>query len=398
MKISIEQATGLVLGHTSVLEEEQTPLEDSINRVLVRDIYSAIDQPPFDRSPLDGYGVISSDIEGASHETPVVLKVVDKLYAGMASDIPVLKGQAVRLMTGSMIPKGADCIIRQEDTDLGEQYVSIYRSLKADSNYCHIGEEYEAGAVLLKRRLKIDAAAIAVAAGAGLTSLPVRRHVRAAVISTGDEICRPGEKLPPGKIYDSNVSYLSVRLSQLGAVVTERISVEDNVDKIAALLERVAAGNDLVITTGGVSVGQRDLMEKSMEAAGAEIVFHGIDMKPGMPTLIAVKGRTLFLGLSGNPFSAAVPFELLVRPMFSKMLEDPSLELKKKKARAANDFTKRSPSRRFLRACFQNGVVYMPQKQGNGQMQTMVGCNCLIDIPAGTDEVWRGNEVNMIRI
>ena len=397
MSITVEQALRIVAEHTPVLPEESVPLLQSIGRTLTREVRSAIVQPPFDRSPLDGYAVIAADVESATAESPAVLRVVEKLYAGQATQLQQLqRGQAVRLMTGCMIPAGADCIIRQEDTDEGEGTVRIYRGVKSGSNYCYKGEEYGIGAQLLPVGQKIDAAAVALAASAGLTQLTVRRRPRVAILTTGDEVQQPGQPLSPGKIYNSNTSYLTARLIQLGTEVVVSRIVGDEMGALLEALEDCARSADLILTTGGVSVGQKDLTDLALRQFGADILFHGIAMKPGMPTLFAKRGDLLILGLSGNPFSAAVPFELLFRLILSRMVEDPSLAPRRETATAGSDFLKRSPSQRFLRAVCENGVVAMPTEQSNGQIRSMVGCNCLVDVPAGTAAVHTGDEVSII--
>ncbi len=346
--------------------------------------------------PLDGYALRAADSAGACRERPVSLWVVGKLYAGQESRVSLAPGQAVRLMTGSMIPSGADCVLRQEDTDEGEDVVQIYQELRPYSNFCRRGEEYGAGGLLLPAGCVVDPTGAAVAAGAGFADLPVRRRLRAAVVSTGDEVQQPGRPLRPGKIYDSNTTYLSARLRQLGVDVVRRASVPDDLDRTVAELARCAGMADLILTTGGVSVGQKDLLEAAARKFGAEIVFHGISMKPGMPTLLAVRGRTLLLGLSGNPFSAAVPFELLLRPALHKMTGDPRHQLRRAAARAENGFSRRSPSRRFLRGVCRDGAVSLPGAQSNGQMRSMIGCNCFVDLPAGTERIRPGDSVEII--
>lgn len=398
MSISVEQALTLILEHTSLLGEEQAPLKDSIGRILCKNVYAKFFQPPFDRSPLDGYALRSKDLESAAPETPAVLKVVDKLYAGDVSSVPVLPGQAVRLMTGSMLPQGADCVIRQEDTDEGEENVRVFKHLASGSNICFRGEEYQSGDLLIGVGQRIDATAIAVAAGAGLQSLPVRRRMRAAVISTGDELQQPGLPLLPGKIYNSNADYLAASLRQMGVDLLSVRTVNDDINCIADTLSTFADKADLILTTGGVSVGQKDLMKPAVLKAGGDIIFHGVSMKPGMPTLFAAKSKTLILCLSGNPFSAAVPFSLFVRPILAHMTQDPAWELQWERAYAATPFLKSSPTRRFLRGIYQAGAVTIPGKQSNGQMRSMIGCNCLIDIPAGTAQISVGDAINILRI
>lgn len=396
MPITLEEARDLVLQYTPVLEEEQAPLHQAVGRCLTRDVRSGLPQPPFDRSPLDGYAVVAADIASATPEAPVSLRVVDKLWAGMPARLCIEQGQAVRLMTGCMIPPGADAVIRQEDTDLGGETVRVFHPVDAGKNVCYQGEEYGPDALLLKKGSRIDAAGAAVAAGAGFTHLPVRRRARAVILTTGDEVCQPGTTLPPGKIYDSNTTYLMARLHQLGVETIAALTLADDLKVLADDLRRCAAEADLLLTTGGVSVGEKDLLEQAAKAAGAEVVFHGITIKPGMPTLFAALGDARLLGLSGNPFSAAVPFELLLRPMLAKMTEDPTLELRADTATAAQEFGKSSPTRRFLRAFCEQGRVFPPAAQSNGQMRSMIGCNCLIDVPAGSGMIHPGDPVNIL--
>ena len=396
MSITLEEAQNLVVRYAPVLNEEYVPLAESVGRRLTSDIRSAFPQPPFDRSPLDGYAVVAADVASATPDTPVKLQVVDKLWAGMPARVGVKRGQAVRLMTGCMIPSGADAVIRQEDTDLGVEIVQIFRPVASGKNICYRGEEYGTDALLLRRENRVDAASAAVAAGAGFTQLRVRRRARAVILTTGDEVRQPGTVLPAGKIYDSNTAYLSARLHQLGVETVAALTQEDDLTALSAALRRYAGEVDLILTTGGVSVGEKDLLEQAVKAAGAEVIFHGIDIKPGMPTLFAVLGNARLLGLSGNPFSAVVPFELLLRPMLAEMTGDPEPLLRADTAIAAQGFDKASPSRRFLRAFCKQGRVYPPAAQSNGQMRSMIGCNCLIDVPAGSGAIRPGDPVRIL--
>ena len=382
LSITVEQAREKLLEQVSPLEEEFVPVCQAVGRTVTRPVLASLLQPPFDRSPLDGYAARSADLAGAGGERPAVLKVVDTLFAGDESRVPVAPGQAVRIMTGAMLPAGADCVIRQEDTDLGEELVRIGTALPSGANCIRRGGEYGPGDCLLSAGQLVDPAAAAVAAGAGLPALPVRRRPRVAVLATGNEVCPPGAALPPGKIYDANTAYLTARLGQLGAEC-QTAAAKDEEASLAAVLRRLGGSADLVITTGGVSVGQKDLLEAVLRSMGAELLFHGISMKPGMPTLCALWEGTVFLCLSGNPFAAAVAFELLAPPALAVMTENPALLPVETTARASRDFLKRGAARRFLRARYRDGVVQIPQAQSNGQLRSMIGCNCLADIPEG---------------
>ena len=394
MSITIEEAIAIARRYAVVRPAEEVPLDGALGRVMARDVFAPLAQPPFDRSPLDGYAVCAEDTLEASPDAPVELQVVDRLYAGEVATVPLRRGQAVRLMTGAMLPEGASGVIRQEDTDRGEERVRIFRGVRSGENCCRKGEEYEAGSLLLTSGSRVDAASIAVAAGAGITHLPVYRRVRAAIISTGDEICQPGEPLATGKIYDSNRAYLSARLRQLGVEIKKALSVGDSIPQLCQSLQNYKACH-VILTTGGVSVGQKDLLEEAVRACGVQILFHGIAIKPGMPTLLARWDDSLILGLSGNPFSAAVPLELLLRPILAKMTGDPQLEMKRRRGVAADNFIKSSPTRRFLRARIVGRRVELPPAQANGQMRSMVGCNCLVDVPAGSGPIRRGDRVDV---
>lgn len=396
MRISLEQALNILMDHVTHGKTERKTLEDCLGLVLSEDVYALLDMPPFSRSAQDGYALCSKDSIGATGENPVKLKVTGKIYAGDHLDVQVRPGEAVRIMTGAMVPAGADCVLRQEDTDEGEDVVQIYKEVEPGCSICFKGEEYKKGHILLHAGTKIDAAALAVASGNGIMELPVYERVKAAVVSSGSEVVEPGTPLTPGKIYNTNTIYMKARLSQLGARVMMTRTVGDDLEVMAEALKEAADQAELVVTTGGVSVGQKDLTEEALLSIGAKILFHGIAIKPGMPTLAAEKDGVLFIGLSGNPFSAAIPFEMLTRMVLSEKMSDPSLKLHRETLTAVTGFSKDSRKRRFLRGKAEGKEVWLPDQQANGQMRSMVGCNCLIEIPAGSGPVKAGDKVEVL--
>ena len=396
MRISLEQALNILMDHVTHGKTERKTLEDCLGLVLSEDVYALLDMPPFSRSAQDGYALCSKDSIGATGENPVKLKVTGKIYAGNHLDVQVRPGEAVRIMTGAMVPVGADCVLRQEDTDEGEDVVQIYKEVEPSCSICFKGEEYKKGHTLLHAGTKIDAAALAVASGNGIMELPVYRRVKAAVVSSGSEVVEPGTPLTPGKIYNTNTVYMKARLHQLGAQVMMSRTVGDELEIMEEALKEAANQAELVITTGGVSVGQKDLTEEALLSIGAEILFHGIAIKPGMPTLAAEKDGVLFIGLSGNPFSAAIPFEMFVREILSLKMGDPDLKLRREALTAVTGFSKNSRRRRFLRGKAEGKEVWLPDQQANGQMRSMVGCNCLIEIPAGSGPVKAGDKVEVL--
>ena len=396
MRISLEQALNILMDHVTHGKTERKTLEDCLGLVLSEDVYALLDMPPFSRSAQDGYALCSKDSIGATGENPVKLKVTGKIYAGDHLDVQVRPGEAVRIMTGAMVPAGADCVLRQEDTDEGEDVVQIYKEVEPGCSICFKGEEYKKGHTLLHAGTKIDAAALAVASGNGIMELPVYRRVKAAVVSSGSEVVEPGTPLTPGKIYNTNTVYMKARLHQLGAQVMMSRTVGDELEIMEEALKEAANQAELVITTGGVSVGQKDLTAEALFSIGAEILFHGIAIKPGMPTLAAEKDGVLFIGLSGNPFSAAIPFEMFVREILSLKMGDPDLKLRRETLTAVTGFSKNSRRRRFLRGKAEGKEVWLPDQQANGQMRSMVGCNCLIEIPAGSGPVKAGDKVEVL--
>jgi molybdopterin molybdotransferase len=395
-EIDLEKAIGLIAADAHTLEPEEIDLIAANGRITAEDIISPIDQPPFPRSPLDGYAFDASAVEGASPENPVVLRVVDKIYAGDGSDTAVKRGEAVKLMTGAVIPQGCDCVIRQEDTDGGEETVTIRQRLRRWENYCFAGEDFTKGTLLLPAFSRIGPAAMATVAGAGLSRVNAIRRPRVSVISTGDELAAPGGALRAGEIYCSNNFYIEARLLEMGAEVTMSRIVKDDETALGDCIEEAASKSDAVISTGGVSVGEKDYMVRVLEALHADIVFHGIEIKPGSPAVFSKYGAARLLSLSGNPFASAASFELLVWPLLAALTGDKTLGLARTSAELADAFNKRGGARRFLRGRFDGSAVHLPDGHFNGQISSMIGCNCLVDLPANSDKLKPGDRVSIL--
>lgn len=394
----LKDALQMLLEQTKEIKEcEIISLWEAAGRVLAEDIIAVRNQPPFDRSPLDGYAVRSEDLKGASKEHPVKLKVIDEVDAGHVTESQVERGMAVRIMTGAPIPKGADCVVGQEDTDYGEEQVKVYEEIAYHKNYCFEGEDYRKGDLLLKKGIQIGAVEAGVLASLGLQEIFVFRRPKVSVITTGDEIVLPGEELLPGKIYDSNLYTLVTRLKSFGAEIKDFGRSEDDAEEVAKRIQKAFEDSDLVITTGGVSVGKKDIMHEVLNIMGAKRLFWKIAMKPGMPTLCALYQGKLLICLSGNPFGAAVNLELLVRPILAKMTGRRELKIRKKKAICQSEFPKKSFVTRYVRA-YDDGTNVKIGKGSNasGILSSMCGCNCLIEIPAGTERVDVGDEVEVV--
>ena len=237
--IALEEAIEMIMDNVSALSIKRVALLDALGCILAEDIFAPINQPPFARSPLDGYAVRAEDIKTACREHPVMLSVVDCVYAGMASKRRILPGEAVKLTTGAMLPEGCDAVIRQEDTDYGTKQVEVYQSVKPYQNYCFAGEEYREGELLVSKGVFIDASVLAVLSGAGIADeIPVYGLPSVAIVCTGSEIVSPHETmLPDGKIYGINGMYLQARLKELGIKEVCVFHTADETEKIVSLLQ-----------------------------------------------------------------------------------------------------------------------------------------------------------------
>ena len=397
--VTVEQALQLISERVSKVDrKEMLNLSDALGYVLAETIYSPISNPPFDRSPIDGYALRAVDSIGASKETPVCLKVVEEIDAGQHSDRFIEPGEAVRIMTGAPIPKGCDCCIRQECTDYGEEIVQIYQELQPHENYCDQGEDIQQGNLLVQEGTKLSFVEMGILASVGITEVEVYEKPRIALVTTGDEVIEPGEPLRPGKIYNSNLTMMKARFTELGHPLTIIESETDDAYALAKRLERLSTQVDVIITTGGVSVGKKDILHEALPIIGAERIFWRVLLKPGTPTIFSVYNGTPILSLSGNPFGALTNTELLVRPMLAILAQDEQLMPKRLSGEMEDDFIKESKGRRFVRACYENGRVFLSSKglHSSGVLSSMAGCNCVIDIKPGTKQLLKGDKVTVV--
>ena len=396
--IELEQAVEILLAHaSSVTETEDVPLLDAVGRVAAEDIKAGVDNPPFDRSPLDGYTFAAASTRMATAESPVTLRVVAEECAGDFFAGTVGAGECVRIMTGGAIPKGCDCVVRQEDVREDGDAIRVPFTSKPYENYCYAGEDIKKGTVILRQGQIIRAAQIAVLASEGHATVHVHRRVRVAVASTGDELLQPGEPLRPGKIYNSNLYLLAGRLKELGAEVTVVGSVPDDVERATEVIASYADKVDVFLTSGGVSVGKKDIMHGVVPALGAERLFWRVCMKPGAPAIAYTRGRLLGIALSGNPFAAFATFELMAKPALLRIAGQTDVMPARRRAVLADAFPKECLGRRFLRARMEaDGRVSLPDQHESGSLFSAAGCDAFVDVPAGTKPLAAGTEVEVV--
>lgn len=393
--LELETARQQLMEHISpVTATELVPLLEAPGRILAEDAVSTEDQPPFARSPLDGYALRGADTKNASKEQPKEFRVLGKVCAGDVFSGIAGQNEAVRIMTGAPLPKGTDTVIRQEDSDYGQDKVLIFAESAPYQNCCPQGEDYVKGTLLLHEGTLLNGTSVAVLASIGLHQVRVYQKPSIAVISTGDEIIQPGNPLSEGKIYNSNLYFVCGRLIDLKISPASLRHCPDHPQSMADEIRRISPSVDMIITTGGVSVGEKDIMHKVIEELGAKRLFWRVSLKPGAPTLAAVYKGTLLICLSGNPFGAAANFELLVRPVLSRLTRDESCNLRKEKAVLEEDFPKPGNVRRFIRGYTKSGKAW--PVQGNhvsGALSSMLSCNCLIELAAEQKSVKKGAHV-----
>ena len=402
--IALEEALEILNKNTKALKSEVVSIKDSLKRVLYGDVKSKINNPPFNKSVFDGYAFKSEDSKGTSKENPIELKIVDEIFAGMWPEIEIKHGEAIRIMTGAPIPMGADCVLKQEETERHGDLVKIFKEMKSYENISFMGEDIKIGETLIKKGKRLDYADLGIMASSGISEVLVYKKPRVSIISTGDEVCDINSTLKPGKIYDSNLYSLSARIEELGYHVLSMEHVGDNILKIGEAIEKAFEKSDIVFTTGGASVGEKDLMQKVAESIGFEKLFWKIKIKPGSAVVCSKKEEKILISLSGNPNAALTTFELLGKSVLKKLEgEEENINIKREKGILMDSFNKKSPQRRFLRGNViydeKGAKVYITQiKSGNGILSSLLNANCLIEIEKGNEGLNRGEVVNIIKL
>lgn len=398
--VSLEEARALLLEKASPVQECYVSLGNALGRVISQDITAGENSPPFTKSPLDGYALLAKDTKTAGEPGGVLLEVIEEVPAGYFPVKKIVPGTAIKVMTGAPLPEGADVVVRYEDAVRQENYIRLNCALQAGSNVIYEGEDIIKGETVANKGTLLTPPFVGLLASIGTAKVPVFAKVRVAVFSTGDELLDPAQKLQPGKIYNSNLHSLLAACQQLG---TEPLSFGVVPDAQEATAERIAAAlneADIVITTGGVSVGDYDVVIDALKALEANIIFWRVDMKPGSPVVAAEKNNKLIICLSGNPAAAFITFDLLAVPVIKKMMGLSRHLPVQVAATFVDHFEKSSPQRRFLRARLfrqdETNFIKLTGKQSNGILKSLLDCNALIDVPAGHDGLTAGQKVSAV--
>jgi molybdopterin molybdotransferase len=412
--IGVEQALNKILNYVHVLEDEQSPILDCLGQVLAEDVYSSINVPPLDNSAMDGYAVQSRDTRGASRQSPRFLRVIDTVSAGSIAECEVEPGTAVRIMTGAPIPKGADSVVIFEDTDETQRQgssteIGILRQAEAGLNIRRAGEDITQGSIVLSQGAVLRPSEVGVLASLGRTTVRVIRRPTVAILATGDELVDINQPLPTGKIYNSNTYSLAALVRRYGGIPKILgIALDSEHSVVARLCQGLDA--DMLITTGGVSAGDYDVV-KDVLAKQGEISFWTVRMKPGKPLAFGtIKGvsragiaRNIpHLGLPGNPVSSMVTFELFVRPAILKMMGKKNLTKPTIEAVVENSVVNRDRRRIFARVIVEKrrGQYFarLTGPQGSGILTSMTLANGLMVIPENKTEVVAGDIVQVMML
>jgi molybdopterin molybdotransferase len=376
--LSVDEALAqLLAGAKPVAEIEQLPSMQATGRVLARAQVSAMDVPPMDNSAMDGYAIRLSDLDSAEKK----LRIAQRIPAGSVGK-PLESGTAARIFTGAPIPEGADAVVMQELCSVSENLLSIKKSPKPGEWIRKVGSDIRKGGQILPAGKRLLPQDTGLAASVGIGTLPVYRKLRLGLFFTGDELLMPGEPLAPGRIYNSNRFTLNGLAAAFGCEVSDYGIVPDNLQATRGMLRRAAAENDLIVTSGGVSVGDEDHVKPAVEAEGSLLMWR-IAMKPGRPLAFGRVGESAFIGLPGNPVSSFVTFLIFVRPFLLRSQGVTDVAPRAIEARADFDWPEPDPRREFLRVKWnaQGGLDIYPT-QDSAVMTSTAWADGLVDNPA----------------
>ena len=396
-------ARELLLEHAEpIARRERVPLEAALGRVLAEGVTAARDVPPFDRSPFDGYAFRAADTLGADGAHGVTLKILEEIPAGGVATQSVIPGTAAKILTGAPIPPGADAVVKYEETEFTDTRVTVFKPFSAGENVVPQGEDVKAGSLLARPGTVIDSALLGTLAAQNIPEPLVYAIPRVGVITSGSELIEPGEPLSGGKIVNTNRYAFWGAVQSAGCEPVFFGAPKDDPAVIAACLSRALSECDMVITTGGVSVGDYDYTPAAMERAGIEMLIRTLHLKPGGASAYGVYEGKLVCGLSGNPASAMINFYAVVLPALQKLRGLESPRLREITVTLSDAFPKKSPKTRLIRGSLfiEGGTAYMrvSTAQENGSLHSLSGCDLLAEIPAGSGKLEAGTRLTAYAI
>lgn len=396
--ISVADASARILERIERLSPETVSLSDSVNRVLAVGVVAPVTSPPWDNASMDGYAIRSAGLGDAAHSLPLRLRVVASIAAGQFPPRALQAGEAMRIMTGAPVPDNADTVVRHEDTDNGTTTVAIHDLRDAGRNVRKAGEDFRAGDALFAAGDQIRVAHLGVLASAGIRSIDVFRRPRVAIISSGDELVELADFTPAHagtRIVSSNSVTLAALVRDAGGEPIDLGIANDSAASLRAKFDE-ARSCDLIITSAGISVGDHDHVRAAFDEAGGELVFWKVRMRPGAPLAFGMLGATPWLGLSGNPVSAMVSFEVFVRPAMRRMLGMTQLFRRSIRVAVAEPIALGAPLTHFLRVVVERSadggyVARAAGSQSSAVVTAMARANALLILPGDNLNVSAGD-------
>lgn len=392
----VEQARQLIKQFLSpVTEHENIKIQDAFHRTLSADVLSPMNVPPHNYSSMDGYAVRHADLTGTSNK----LKKIGSSFAGHGFDGSVAAGECVRIMTGALIPDGCDSVVMQEQVKADGDIIVIGSGHKRGQNIRLVGEDIEQGAVVLARGQIIRAAEMGLLASLGFSEVSVYRKLKIAIFSTGDELIQPGMALAAGQIYDSNRYSLIGLLTELGVEIIDMGNIRDDKDAVRTALLKASGSADVIITSGGVSVGDADYIKELLDELG-EVVFWKLAMKPGRPLAYGKVGNCHFFGLPGNPVAVMVTFLQFVRNALWELMGQHPKPVFSFQAICTTPIKKAAGRTEFQRGILTQGedgiwMVKTTGEQGSGILSSMSCANCFVVLPLEQGNVEKGSVVQI---
>jgi len=388
--ISVEKAHKIINKTLTYPKIETIPIEKSLGRILAQDIVSGLNMPPFDKSAMDGFAISSKD-------NSEKFSIVEVIPAGAVPKKRINRGECAKIMTGAMLPDGTDRVVKREVTKEKNGVMFIKGEDKA-FNVCLEGEDIQVGDRILAAGDKIRSAEVGIIASMGMNTVKVYKKPLVGILTTGSEIVEPGKKLATGQIYNSNSYSLSAQILELGAEVKYGGIVSDNQKLIGKSIEDFLSTVDMVLISGGVSMGDFDYVPQILEKLGVTLHFEKVAIKPGKPTVFGTCGKKFVFGLPGNPVSTFIIFEIFVKPLLYSLLGYTFAPFYLKGVMQQDMKRKKSIRLAFVPVMYNKGKISDISYHGSAHFNVLSQANALLEIPVGIDEILKGSEVDVRQI
>lgn len=386
--IQVDQALSIIAENSSKMPVRKIKVSKSLGFVLAEAIYSPIDMPPFRQSAMDGYAFVHSDLSNRS--------VISSSQAGDYSNLKLGKNEAIRIFTGAYVPDDADTVVMQEHTTATGDNIQIDILPAPFTNVRSVGEQIKKGKLVLEKNTIITPAAIGFFTCLGITQIKVYAKPKVAILTTGNELVKAGEKLPQGKIYESNSVMLEAALKELGIKKTTVFRVKDSLKATTKIIESCLAQFDMVLISGGISVGDYDFVKEALLQNGVEELFYKINQKPGKPLFFGKKEDKLVFALPGNPASSLTCFYVYALPALKKRLGFTDIHLPKMNRKITTTFQNNTGKTLFLKGLYDDDSVTVLESQSSAMLNTFAVANCFIYVPHTVLEIPKNQEVLII--